>query len=213
MTVASEQSVLVPGPAGNLQARLQVNPDGVGVAVVCHPHPLHGGTMDNKVVYTLTRACQAAGLSVLRFNFRGAGSSEGAHDNGQGEVEDVIAAADYLQSQSEIPSSQTLLLCGFSFGGYMALAAASRLAPKALITVAPPLRYAESGPVPQPDCPWYLIQGDADGVVDLDDNAARMDHMVRPPELTTLAGAGHFFHGRLIELREEVAHILQKTLR
>ena len=108
------------GPAGRIEALLNMGrPDAAYAALVCHPHPLFGGTMHNKVVYHAMKAFQAYGLPVLRFNFRGAGLSEGAHDNGRGEVSDVRAALDWLEREFQLP----LLFAGFSFGSSVGLRA------------------------------------------------------------------------------------------
>ena len=117
------QKTSCPGPAGALECALDA-PAGapVGLAVVCHPHPLFGGTMDNKVVQTVARALLALGWSTVRFNFRGVGQSAGSWDDGRGEVEDALAVV----AQHRVPD-QPLLLAGFSFGGYVAAEAASRL--------------------------------------------------------------------------------------
>lgn len=202
---APERALVIAGPAGAIELRVQVPTDcrAGAVAVVCHPHPLFGGSMDNKVVATLCRAYRARGLAVVRFNFRGVGSSEGRFDQGQGEQDDLRAvlawARDALQASA-------VCLAGFSFGS--AVAAAVGLAPMALrlrelVLVAPPVtRYAmPPGPLP---ASVRVIYGDADEVVE---PAAIADWLAKArgeAEVKVLAGASHFFHGRLTELKDWV---------
>lgn len=174
-------------------------------AVVCHPHPLHGGTMKNKVVTTVARACNELGLPTLRFNFRGVGASEGTFDDGRGETDDTLAV---IAAGRERWPAAAVWLAGFSFGGYVALSAAARLElpPRQLITVAPALdRYfKQAGDVPVPRCPWLLVQGDADEVIDAKAVLALAGSLVPPPRIVVLPGVGHFFHGNLGQVREAV---------
>lgn len=180
-----------------------------GIAVVCHPHPLYGGALTNKVVYTLDAAVRSAGLMSLRFNFRGVGKSEGTHDNARGETEDCIVLAEWLQLQ--LPG-QPLLLAGFSFGGFVSLQAASRLAPAAVVTVAPPLKgYIEGAGQPaRPRCPWLTIHSRDDDVVGFEETRAAARIYEPPPEWIEVDGAGHFFHGRLGDIRTGTEAFLDK---
>ena len=133
------EALTISGPAGALETLLEVPAAGApvgGFAVVCHPHPLHGGTMQNKVVHTLARALQEAGIATLRFNFRGVGASAGSYDEGRGEIEDALAVIAY--GRARWPGA-ALTLAGFSFGAQVALLAAPSSAPARLITVAPPV--------------------------------------------------------------------------
>jgi len=203
---------LFSGPAGDLEGLLDL-PDGhpKAVAVVCHPNPVQGGSMQNKVAYILARAFNDMGAVSLRFNFRGVGRSTGVFDNGEGETGDALAAIDWLMARYP---GLPLWLGGFSFGGYVALRAQGARPVERLVTVAPavqrflqPASASQSSafnPLPPPTCPWLLVQGDADDVVpprEVLDWAAVQTH---PPQLVVLTGAGHFFHGRLNELREAV---------
>lgn len=195
-------SLFLPGPAGRLEA-LWESPAGdgpiTGVAVLCHPHPLHGGTLQNKVVHTLARACNDLGLAALRFNFRGVGASEGEYGAAVGETEDLHAVLDWVRRQWP---DQPLWLGGFSFGGYVALRAADRWPLTQLITVAPSVNLFARDPLPEVRCDWLLVQGDQDEVVPHGEVLEWVSGLARPPRLWELAGAGHFFHGRLNELRE-----------
>ena len=196
------------GPAGQIEIKLEfpepaeAEPRAFGVA--CHPHPLHGGAMDNKVTHTLARAMNESGAPCFRFNFRGVGASAGSFDNGRGEADDLAAVV--AEGRRRFPGA-ALWLGGFSFGAFVALRAAPDLAPDKLIAVAPPVaRFEELGRVGHPDCDWLLVQGDADDVVPPEAVLAwaaeqARGPQARPPRLHVLAGAGHFFHGRLHELK------------
>jgi alpha/beta superfamily hydrolase len=154
--------------------------------------------MDNKVVTTLGRACNDCGVPAVRFNFRGVGSSAGSYDEGRGEILDALAVCDFALSRWP---TRSLILCGFSFGGYIAYEVALKRQAQLLITVAPAVtRFAMSDT--QPDCRWLLVQGDQDEVVDPKAVLDWARSLGRPPTLKVLSGVGHFFHGRLHDLRE-----------
>jgi alpha/beta superfamily hydrolase len=178
------------------------------VGVVCHPHPLYGGTMQNKVVHTLARAMQELGAATVRFNFRGVGASSGTHDEGRGEIDDAVAVAGWARAQWRC---ERLWLAGFSFGAAVALAAAPRLSPQRLVTVAPPVgRLGPDRRPPRPQASWLIVQGDVDEVVDAGEVARWAAGYEPPPELVEVEGAEHFFHGRLTELRELVKGFLER---
>ncbi len=213
MTATETGPLTLSGPAGALEAVIEV-PDGTSAPaafmVVCHPHPQHGGTMTNKVVTTLARTAQGLGMPTIRFNFRGVGASAGSFDAGKGEVDDALAAVS--AGRQRWPYAR-LWLAGFSFGGIVALRAAMRAeaGPVAkLVTVAPALGRDFSDPrdIGVPACPWLIVQGDADEVIDgalVIDWAGRIEPR---PRLVVLQGVGHFFHGRLTELQEQVQAFL-----
>lgn len=195
----------IPGAAGNLEGVIHL-PDVTprAIAVVAHPLSTMGGTMDNKVVTTLAKTFVELGFVALRFNFRGVGGSGGEFDEGDGEVEDVLAVVRYArQEYGGLP----LILSGFSFGGYVQARAAQQLHPQQLVLVAPAVgRFASSTMLRtgMPDVPanTLLIHGDQDEVVPLADvlQWARPQHL----PVIVLEGAGHFFHGRLTELKQIV---------
>jgi hypothetical protein len=194
---------LIPGPAGVLEALLEIPAAPVlgGCAVVCHPHPQHGGTMHNKVVHMLARALQEQGLASLRFNYRGVGSSAGSYDEGVGESADAQAAIVWMRARyPQLP----LTLAGFSFGGVIALRICAAAAPARLITVAPAVSRLSAMVVLRPACPWLLVQGLADDVVDADEVRRWAAGFEPPPELALLPGVGHFFHGALHQLKDAV---------
>ena len=194
------------GPAGRLECAFDA-PDGSarGVALVCHPHPQFGGTMDNKVVQTLARAFVQLGWRSVRFNFRGVGASEGRWDEGRGEVDDALAV---LAAYRTVELAQPFLLAGFSFGGYVAAAAAARLptsdVPERLVLVGASTEKQAVPPVP---AGTVVIHGESDDVVPL---VATLD-WARPQSLPVIVfpGVGHFFHGKLSLLRSVVVQQLQ----
>jgi len=196
------------GPAGPLEALLEEPaPEPSRFAVLCHPHPLYGGTMENKVVWTLARALEAEGIATLRFNFRGVGASAGRFAGGAGETDDARAVLSF--GQARWPGAR-VVLAGFSFGAYVALRLAGEAAPERLITVAPPVglaapleRLSVEG-LPVPACPWLIVQGDADEVVDGRAVVSWARALSPAPSLRVLPGVGHYFHGALGTLREAV---------
>ena len=202
---SSTQRSTVAGPAGAIECAIDHPTAGTprGLAVLCHPHPLHGGTMDNKVVQTLARAFVQLGYTAVRFNFRGIGASQGAWDEGRGEIDDalaVIAAQQAAQNQARQP----LVLAGFSFGGFVASQAALRLAAagegaERVVLVGPAVKRFDVAAVP---ADTLVIHGEVDDVVALSD----VFDWARPQALpvTVLPGAGHFFHGQLPVLKQIV---------
>jgi hypothetical protein len=196
----------IKGPAGSLEAIVEDSAAaGSSYAVICHPHPRFGGTMHNKVVTTVGRALRTAGIPTLRFNFRGVGASVGSFDEGIGETADADAVASW--GAGHWPG-RTLVIAGFSFGGSVALRLAQRRsaedrAPSLLITIAPAIsRFGRPEDVPR--CPWLIVQGDADDVVDPAAVIGWAKALDPRPRLVVLPGAGHFFHGRLNEVRDAV---------
>jgi alpha/beta superfamily hydrolase len=190
------------GPAGQLEVLVE-EPRKISrsaVAVLCHPHPQHQGTMLNKVIHTLSRSMNDMGIAAVRFNFRGVGASDGHYDGGVGETDDVLAVAQWAAQRY---SGSELWLCGFSFGGMVAARAALTAGPAQLITVAPAAgRMTALLGGKQPDCPWLIIQGDADEVVSCEEIVEWVNGLKPGPELVVLPDVSHFFHGRLTLLRE-----------
>ena len=196
------ERLAIGGHAGTLEA-IAEDPgvEGASYAVVCHPHPLFGGTMDNKVVTTLARALHETGIPTLRFNFRGVGASAGVFDQGAGETADADTVASWGAARWP---GRTLVLAGFSFGAYVALRLAQQRVPRHLITVAPPIQRFDVSAMAVPPCPWLVVQGDADDVVDPAAVVNWANSLDPKPRLAVLPGVGHFFHGRLHELRDAV---------
>jgi len=200
----SVEKVVIDGPVGAIEAMIERPPGARGdiVAVCCHPHPLYGGSMQNKVVHTLARACQDQRVMSVRFNFRGVGGSEGKHDDGVGESEDAAAVADFVMRET---GAARLWSLGFSFGGFVAYRLATMREAGALVTVAPPVQRFDFTRLPVPACPWLVAQGDADDLVDHQRVLAWTQSLDPAPEVKILPGAEHFFHGRLTELRALLA--------
>ncbi len=194
---SSTQRVSVAGPAGTLEAAIDLPAaQPLGTAVLCHPHPLFGGTMDNKVVQTMARAFVHLGWRAVRFNFRGIGASLSSWDEGRGEIDDALAVVEALTD-----AGQPLVLGGFSFGGYVASQAARRLPPgqvaHRLVLIAPAVKNFGVADVPTDT---LVVHGESDDVVPL---SAVLD-WARPQALplVVVPGAGHFFHGQLPLLKQ-----------
>ena len=209
---SSIRSLFLQGPAGRLEALLNSGAaDATRAAVVCHPHPLFGGTLHNKVVFHTMKALNHFGFPVLRFNFRGTGLSQGEHDQGEGEVGDVQAGLDWLDTEFHVP----LLLAGFSFGAAVGLRAACpdpRV--RAVIGVGTPVApVAEATEEPRvytfdflAGCtkPKLFVSGARDQFSPRAKLEALVDAIPEPKKLVVIEGADHFFEGRLRELREAI---------
>jgi hypothetical protein len=203
--VARNETFDFPGPAGRLEAIL-MNPDDAprASAVVCHAHPLHGGIMHYKVVFRAAKALQECGAAVLRFNFRGVGRSEGAHDHGQGEQDDVRAALDEVQHRFP---GLPLVLGGFSFGASMAMrvGVADERA-RGLFALGFPLSLTPDTPfLAQCRKPRLFVQGGEDPFGSASEIREVVTPLPEPKRLVILEGADHFFTGRLGELEQIIA--------
>lgn len=163
--------------------------------------------MGNKVVTTLSQTLQDLGMPVIRFNFRGIGQSEGDYANAVGELEDLYAVMDWVQ---QVYPKQKLWLAGFSFGSYISAKAASQREVSQLISVAPPVKNFDFKSIGSIPCPWVVVQGEEDEVVPsemvFDWLSTRKEH----PRLIRLPGIGHFFHGHLMTLRDELLKVLRE---
>lgn len=206
------QKISIAGPAGPIEAIIERPPGAITgiVAVCCHPHPLYGGTMQNKVVHTLARAAQDQGVTSVRFNFRGVGRSGGTHDKGEGESEDAAAVADWCRREL---GAGTLWALGFSFGSYVALRLAAAREAQLLVTVAPPVQRFDFARLEVPRCPWLVVQGDVDELVNHEAVLGWARDLDPAPQVEILAGAEHFFHGRLTVLRALVGEWLGRRLK
>ncbi len=206
-SIVAPESLSIAGPAGPIEALLERPAPGVAggppaaFGVICHPHPQFGGTLTNKVVHTVARAFRERGVPTLRFNFRGVGASAGTYDEGRGETDDLLAVVDW--GRARWPQG-ALWLAGFSFGSYVALRSLSRLAPRLLVTVAPPVGRWDFSAARFPACPWLIVQGDQDELVDHAAVARWSEGSGAGAQTLLLSGADHFFHGRLHEVREGV---------
>ncbi|MDQ6923578.1 MAG: alpha/beta hydrolase [Pseudomonadota bacterium] len=193
----------IAGPAGALEVALNV-PEGPvrGIALIAHPHPLQGGTLDNKVVQTLAKTFAALGYAAARFNFRGVGKSEGQFDDGVGETDDALAALAAAKLEfGELP----VVLAGFSFGSYVQTRVAHAIAAERLVLIGPAVKRFPIEVV-APDT--IVIHGEEDDVVALADVLT----WARPQQLPIIVfpGCGHFFHGRLPQLQRVITSMWQK---
>jgi alpha/beta superfamily hydrolase len=201
VTAVATVSVVIPGPVGSIEAAV----DSTGevpsaIALICHPHPQHQGTMQNKVVTTLARAFAQLGATAVRFNYRGVGASIGSYADGIGERDDALAVVDWCRARWR---NRPMYLGGFSFGAAIAITIADRVAPNGLVTVAPPVDRLPPDLVP-PTCPWVLVHGDADEIVTPGPVLDWCATLAAPPKVVLLEGVGHFFHGRLSDLTRAV---------
>lgn len=211
-TNSTIRSFFLDGPAGRLEALLNAGaPDATHTALVCHPHPLFGGTLHNKVVFHAMKALNSFGFPVLRMNFRGTGLSQGEHDHGNGEVDDVRTALDWLDAEFHLP----LILAGFSFGAAVGLrAACSDDRVRAAIGLGTPVTPVAAN-TEQPrvysyeflsDCakPKLFVSGARDQFGPRAKLQALIASVPEPKKLVVIEGADHFFEGRLRELREAI---------
>lgn len=191
----------IRGPAGLIECAVDLPDPGEerpATIIICHPHPLHGGTMRNKVVTIMERSMRELGLRTVRFNFRGAGESEGEHDDSYGETDDLFAVVEWVRRTRP---DDVLWLAGFSFGSYVALRASLNLDIGQLISIAPPVDRYPFDSLGHPECPWLVIQGDEDEVVNIDLVRHWVSSLKPSPELVVMQEADHFFHRRLMDLR------------
>jgi hypothetical protein len=205
-------ALLLPGPVGLLEVAVDPAEDTPVpvVAIVCHPLPTEGGTMHNKVVTMAARSLRECGVATVRFNFRGTGASEGTFEHGEGEVQDLLAVAAWVRAQRP---DAALWLAGFSFGSYVALRAAPTLQPALMLSIAPPVgRSWDFSTIAPPNCPWIVIQGDADEIVDPQAVYAWIATLPEPPELVRMPDTSHFFHRKLMDLRGAIKHCVRPFL-
>lgn len=198
------------GPAGRIEAILREPATPANrAAIVCHPHPLFGGTMHNKVVFRIARAFQEAGFAVLRFNFRGTGRSEGTHDDGRGEQDDLRAAIAFIEQTC--PDAE-IWLAGFSFGSMVMLRAACEDARVvALAAAGVPVSKYDFSHLARCKRPKLFVQGALDEFGSPADLQRFVDTLDEPKTLKVIAGADHFFAGHLDELQQTVAEFINRT--
>ncbi len=210
---AASATLLLPGRAGALELAVDPPDDDVPplplTVVVCHPLSTEGGSLNNKVVTMAARSLRELGAHTVRFNFRGVGASAGGFDHGEGERDDLQAVAEWVREQRP---QDDLWLAGFSFGAYVSLRAAAALQPDALISIAPPAGRWDFAKIAIPDCPWLVIQGDADEIVDPQAVYAWIDTLKRKPDLVRMPDTSHFFHRKLIDLRGALQHGVKRWL-
>ena len=210
LNIPGTHQELISGPAGVLEVILEVPPnsDPAYFAVLGHPHSLQGGTMQNKVVTTLARAFRDLGIPSIRFNFRGVGGSSGEYDAGLGESEDMLYILHALGVEEK-----KIFFAGFSFGSYVAYRALVHYKMQqaaALITIAPSVHHYDYGLSPLPEnTPWLIVIGVEDELVPVEKVTEFAQQYVPPPIIEYFPDTGHFFHGKLIELKT----VLQNHIR
>ena len=205
MSVRGEQRSLIAGPAGQLEIAINVAETARSIALITHPHPLQGGTLDNKVVQTLGKTFTAIGYVAVRFNFRGAGRSDGSFDDGIGETDDALAVLDFARRQYPGIAARPPVLAGFSFGAYVQTRVARTIQPERMVLVGPAVKRFPVEHVPEDT---IVIHGEEDDVVPLADVFA----WARPQQLPIIVfpSCGHFFHGRLPQLQRVVTGMWQR---
>jgi uncharacterized protein len=205
------QRLTLAGPSGAIEALIETPADTEPRAfgVICHPHPLYGGALENKVVHTLARSFQELGAASVRFNFRGVGKSAGRFAEGLGETADTLAV---IEAGRVRWPAMPLWLAGFSFGGAIAVRAAAAAEARLLITVAPAVTLINLSDIKVPDCPWLIVQGTEDELVDAKKVADWAASLAPAPRVALLPGVGHFFHGRLRELTQVVLDFVHERV-
>lgn len=196
----------ITGPAGTIELACALpGSQARALAIICHPHPLFGGSMGNKVVTTTERSLRELGAATVRFNFRGVGRSEGSFDQGIGESEDLQAVYQYARQYF---AALPLWLAGFSFGSYVAARQANTVAAARLISIAPPVERWDFAAFAAPKMPWLVLQGEADEVVSAEAVYRFVASQTPVPELVRFPETSHFFHGKLLELRAALQNYL-----
>ncbi len=197
------ETLFVDGPAGRIETLVELSPETIAtgdVAVICHPHPAHGGALTNKVVHTLARAFNLAGIGAVRFNFRGVGGSEGEYDEGRGELDDAPAVFDWAHARWP---SANISLAGFSFGADIALRVSLQRSAERLILIAPPIGRIRDASTRLPDSlPCLVVQGEQDELVDAEQVLDWVNDQPAGVRMSLMPIADHFFHGLLPQLRE-----------
>ncbi len=206
-------TLLLPGPVGPLELAVDL-PDADCTplpltVVLCHPLSTEGGSLNNKVVTMAARSLRELGARSVRFNFRGVGKSEGKFDHGEGEQQDLMAVVNWVRQQRP---NDDLWLAGFSFGAYVSLRACAAVQPEGLISIAPPAGRWDFARIEPVACPWLLIQGENDEIVDPQAVYNWVDTLKRKPELVRMPDTTHFFHRKLIDLRGALQHGVKRWL-
>lgn len=202
--LSNSNSLLIDGPTGHLELAVNLPPEPLNVpaiAIICHPHPLFGGTMQNKVVTTLANTFNELGMISIRFNYRGIGKSIGTYGEGTGEIADLLAVYDWVRQQQP---TTPIWLAGFSFGAYISLAGATQRPVARLISIAPAVHLFDFIKLTEPACPWLIVQGEEDEITDphqVYEYIARRNHT---PSLIRMPKTSHFFHGQLLNLKQQL---------
>lgn len=205
-TSNNKQTFLIPGPAGALEVLISSPAESRAIiCIICHPHPVQGGTMHNKVVYALASTMEALSVKTVRFNFRGVQKSEGEFGHGVGELADLEAVVTWVKTHRP---EDAIWLAGFSFGAFIAIKANQICHAQALVAVAPPVGHPYFNELPRITCPWILVQGEQDEIVDAKAVLEWARQQTPAPEVIAMPDAGHFFHGKLVILKERLLSLL-----
>jgi alpha/beta superfamily hydrolase len=210
---ATFSTLMLAGPVGLLEVAVdppegEVEPLPLTV-VLCHPLSTEGGSLNNKVVTMAARSLRELGANSVRFNFRGVGDSAGTFDQGDGEQQDLLAVVAWVRERRP---DDDLWLVGFSFGAYVALRAAHQVQPEGLVSIAPPAGRWDFRKIAPVACPWLVIQGDDDEIVDPQAVYDWIAALKRKPELVRMPDTSHFFHRKLIDLRGALQHGVKNWL-
>lgn len=201
------EELQLPGPAGRIEALTSYPSNfssGAPIAIICHPHPLYGGSMANKVVHMLSDVFNELGVPTLRFNFRGVGKSDGCFEQGVGETEDLLAVVRWFRERH--PGSP-VWLSGFSFGAYVVMRAQPLAEAERLLLVAPPVTLFDFQSLPPVEVPWMIIQGGRDEIISPQAVSAWVHKQSNRPLYRWMADADHFFHGRMNRLRDSIIKV------
>jgi len=209
--VADARTLFIDGPAGKLEAAARVAEESRGAVVLAHPHPLYGGTLHNPVIFHADRELNRAGMTTLRFNFRGVEGSDGFHDDGRGEIGDVAAAAAYAR---DLAPGRPLILVGYSFGSRCAIAHATNDPTVAgVVAIGLPVRLWSFPDIPALGRPLAVVQGTRDEYGTIDEVKAVIGGANPPGRLYEIAGATHLFPGRAPEAGKVVGTAVEDMLR
>ena len=197
--IIKPEKIIIPGPVGDLESIIHAPIAPVAIAIICHPHPLQQGTMHNKIVSTLEKIFFNLNVLTIRFNFRGVEGSAGAYGNVAGECDDLAAVYAWAKTYApELP----FYFAGFSFGSYVAAWGASTFGASGLVSIAPPVERMPFSDLALRDCKWMIVQGDSDDVVSCAAVQKQIPEISPGSHLEIMHGVGHFFHGKLVELKE-----------
>ena len=209
MVMKDTEFLNIDGPSGQLQTAISYPAHSpIGIAIICHPHPLYEGTMNNKVVTTVAKSLLLSQLITIRFNFRGVEQSEGEYGNISGESADLEAVIEWVTQNHQLP----LTLAGFSFGSYISAKAATQHTIAQLISIAPPVSHMPFNDLKHINAPWLVIQGSKDEVIDSATVIAWAKNPPAPLQFVLLPEIGHYFHGQLIQLQHIITESCQHNL-
>lgn len=202
------QVMMIDGRQVELALTVPKNLSSNRFGLLAHPHPLHDGTMNNKVVTTVARALRDEGIPSIRFNFRGVGQSDGEFDRGIGEAQDLAKLGSIIRESFEVSD---IISAGFSFGAYVSYRAYQALSPQLMISIAPAVNHGDFLEFGVPDFPWQVIAADKDEIVPISDIKQWHQQLNPAPSLKIFEDCGHFFHGKLVALKQVIVDVTQRV--